>query len=185
MICDCCTSVGEKGFGIVQFDKFLAGAEVVGREAEGDEELSIGDYVLSGGELAAMVVLDAVIRQLPGALGHKDSAQEDSYANGLLDCPHYTRPETYEGVGIPEVLMSGNHEAIRRWRLQQALGRKYERRPDLLEGRVMTPPSSTNSLLMSLNKVVFPAPLRPIRPTLWPVGIVAEASRNSGRPSTA
>lgn len=108
-------------------------------DAEVDEELSIGDFVLSGGELAAMVVLDAVIRQLPGALGHKDSAQEDSYVNGLLDCPHYTRPEFYQGVGVPEVLMSGNHEAIRRWRLQQALGRTYERRPDLLQGRVMTP----------------------------------------------
>jgi len=112
-------------------------------EAEVDEELSIGDYVLSGGELAAMVVIDAVTRQLPGVLGHECSAQEDSYANGLLDCPHYTRPETYQGQKVPAVLLSGNHEEIRRWRLQQALGRTYERRPDLLQGRAMTPEEET------------------------------------------
>ena len=108
-------------------------------EAEVDEELSIGDYVLSGGELAAMVVIDAVTRQLPGVLGHAQSAQEDSYADGLLDCPHYTRPEEYQGKRVPDVLLSGNHEEIRRWRLKQALGRTYERRPDLLQGRAMTP----------------------------------------------
>ena len=108
-------------------------------EAEVDEELSIGDYVLSGGELAAMVVIDAVIRQLPGVLGHELSAQEDSFADGLLDCPHYTRPEVYQGSQVPEVLLSGNHERIRRWRLKQALGRTLERRPDLLQGRAMTP----------------------------------------------
>jgi tRNA (guanine37-N1)-methyltransferase len=108
-------------------------------EAEVDEELSIGDYVLSGGELAAMVVIDAVTRQLPGVLGHALSAQEDSYADGLLDCPHYTRPEAYQGKQVPDVLLSGNHEEIRRWRLKQALGRTYERRPDLLQGRAMTP----------------------------------------------
>lgn len=107
-------------------------------QAEVDEELSIGDFVLSGGELAAMVVIDAVTRQLPGVLGHARSAQEDSYANGLLDCPHYTRPEEYRGVPVPEVLLSGNHEQIRRWRLKQALGRTQERRPDLLQGRAMT-----------------------------------------------
>ncbi len=104
-----------------------------------DEELSIGDYVLSGGELAAMVVIDAVTRQLPGVLGHELSAQEDSFADGLLDCPHYTRPEEFEGRQVPEVLLSGDHEKIRRWRLKQALGRTLERRPDLLEGRAMTP----------------------------------------------
>ncbi len=104
-------------------------------EAEVDEELSIGDYVLSGGELAAMVVIDAVTRQLPGVLGHESSAREDSFADGLLDCPHYTRPETYQGMDVPEVLLSGNHEEIRRWRLKQALGRTYERRPELLEDR--------------------------------------------------
>ncbi len=108
-------------------------------EAEVDEELSIGDYVLSGGELAAMVVIDAVTRQLPGVLGHELSAQEDSFADGLLDCPHYTRPEVYQGRQVPEVLLSGNHEEIRRWRLKQALGRTRERRPDLLQGRAMTP----------------------------------------------
>jgi tRNA (guanine37-N1)-methyltransferase len=108
-------------------------------EAEVDEELSIGDYVLSGGELAAMVVIDAVTRQLPGVLGHELSAQEDSYVDGLLDCPHYTRPEAYQGRRVPDVLLSGNHEQIRRWRLKQALGRTLERRPDLLEGRAMTP----------------------------------------------
>ncbi len=107
-------------------------------EAEVDEELSIGDYVLSGGELAAMVVIDAVTRQLPGALGHEASAGEDSYADGLLDCPHYTRPEEYRGRRVPEVLLSGNHAEIRRWRLKQALGRTYERRPELLHGRAMT-----------------------------------------------
>jgi tRNA (guanine37-N1)-methyltransferase len=100
-----------------------------------DEEWSIGDYVLSGGELPAMVLMDAVIRLLPGVLGHADSAEQDSYVDGLLDCPHYTRPEDVEGSAVPEVLLSGNHELIRRWRLQQALGRTWLRRPDLLEGR--------------------------------------------------
>ena len=108
-------------------------------EAEVDEELSIGDYVLSGGELAAMVVVDAVARQLPGVLGHDLSAQEDSFADGLLDCSHYTRPEVFLGRQVPDVLLSGNHEAIRRWRLKQALGRTFERRPDLLQGRAMKP----------------------------------------------
>tara|TARA_R110001599_G_scaffold353527_1_gene593589 strand:- start:26626 stop:27378 length:753 start_codon:yes stop_codon:yes gene_type:complete len=107
-------------------------------EAEVDEELSIGDYVLSGGELAAMVVIDAVTRQLPGVLGHALSAQEDSFVDGLLDCPHYTRPEVYQGSVVPDVLLSGNHEEIRRWRLKQALGRTQERRPDLLQGRAMS-----------------------------------------------
>jgi len=106
-------------------------------EAEVDEELSIGDYVLSGGELAAMVVIDAVTRQLPDVLGHESSAVEDSFADGLLDCPHYTRPEVYQGVGVPAVLLSGNHEQIRRWRLKQALGRTFERRPELLQDRAL------------------------------------------------
>ncbi len=104
-------------------------------ELEVDEELSIGDFVLSGGELGAMVVIDAVARLLPGALGHAESARQDSFADGLLDCPHYTRPEHYQGLEVPPVLLSGNHEAIRRWRLKQALGRTWLRRPDLLEGR--------------------------------------------------
>ena len=107
-------------------------------EAEVDEELSIGDYVLSGGEVAAMVVIDAVSRQLPGVLGHEQSAEQDSFAEGLLDCPHYTRPEAYGQRRVPEVLLSGNHEAIRRWRLKQSLGRTFERRPDLLEQRTLT-----------------------------------------------
>ncbi len=107
-------------------------------EAEVDMEVSIGDYVLSGGELAAMVVIDAVSRQLPGVLGHEDSAQQDSFADGLLDCPHYTRPEEYRGRRVPEVLLSGNHERIRLWRLKQALARTLERRPDLIEGRVLS-----------------------------------------------
>lgn len=98
-----------------------------------DEEWSIGDYVLSGGELPAMVLLDAVIRLLPGALGHKDSAAEDSFSDGLLDCPHYTRPEVYKGQHVPPVLLSGNHAAIKQWRLEQSLERTKKRRPDLLK----------------------------------------------------
>jgi tRNA (guanine37-N1)-methyltransferase len=100
-----------------------------------DDEISIGDYVLSGGELAAMVVMDSVIRQLPGVLGDAESADQDSFVRGLLDCPHYTRPELYEGVAVPPVLMSGNHADITRWRLKQALGRTQQRRPDLLAAR--------------------------------------------------
>ena len=107
-------------------------------EAYTDQEWSIGDYVLSGGELPAMVLMDAVIRLLPGVLGHADSAQQDSYTDGLLDCPHYTRPEEIAGRTVPEVLKSGNHELIRRWRLQQALGRTWLRRPELLEGRALS-----------------------------------------------
>ena len=97
-----------------------------------DAEISIGDYVLSGGELAAMVLIDAVVRQLPGALGDEDSAAQDSFVSGLLDCPHYTRPEEYAGERVPPVLLSGNHAEIERWRLQQALGRTWLRRPYLL-----------------------------------------------------
>ncbi len=103
-----------------------------------DEELSLGDFVLSGGELAAMALMDACIRQLPGALNDEASAVEDSFAAGLLDCPHYTRPEVYEGSVVPDVLLSGNHEKIRRWRLKQALGRTWQRRSDLLETRVLS-----------------------------------------------
>jgi tRNA (guanine37-N1)-methyltransferase len=102
-------------------------------ELEVDQEWSIGDYVLSGGELPAMVFMDALIRQLPGALGHKESANQDSFADGILDCPHYTRPEKYQGLDVPEVLLSGNHEKIRQWRLKQSLLRTKQRRPDLLE----------------------------------------------------
>jgi len=102
-----------------------------------DEELSLGDFVLSGGELAAMAVIDAVVRQLPGALGDGQSAAEESFAQGLLDCPQYTRPETYAGERVPEVLMSGHHEQIRRWRLKQSLGRTWLRRPELIAGRTL------------------------------------------------
>ncbi len=98
-----------------------------------DEELSIGDYVLSGGELAALVVIDSVARLLPGALGDEDSAQQDSFVDGLLDCPHYTRPEAIDGAAVPEVLLSGDHAAVWRWRRKQALGRTWLRRPDLLQ----------------------------------------------------
>lgn len=103
-----------------------------------DEEWSIGDYVLSGGELPVMSMIDATVRLLPGVLGHKDSAAEDSFFQGLLDCPHYTRPELYEDRPVPKVLMSGHHGEIRRWRLKQSLGRTWQRRPDLLEGRAFT-----------------------------------------------
>lgn len=103
-------------------------------EAEVDEEWSIGDYVLSGGELAAMVVIDAVTRLVPGVLGHEDSAEQDSFSAGLLDHPHYTRPEVVDGRAVPTVLQSGDHQAIARWRLKQALGRTWLRRPELLDG---------------------------------------------------
>ncbi|MBM7332808.1 MAG: tRNA (guanosine(37)-N1)-methyltransferase TrmD [Alcanivorax sp.] len=107
-------------------------------ETEVDELVSIGDYVLSGGELPALVLIDAVTRLLPGVLGHQDSAAQDSFSGeleDLLDCPHYTRPETYRDRSVPEVLLSGDHERIRRWRLKQALGRTWRCRPDLLEAR--------------------------------------------------
>ncbi|BBJ23567.1 tRNA (guanosine(37)-N1)-methyltransferase TrmD [Candidatus Nitrotoga sp. AM1P] len=103
-----------------------------------DEELSIGDYVLSGGELAAMVLIDSLVRHLPGVLGDAESAQQDSFVAGLLDCPHYTRPEIFEGEGIPEILLSGHHAEIEKWRLKQALGRTWQRRPDLLAQRQLT-----------------------------------------------
>jgi len=103
-----------------------------------DEEISIGDYVLSGGELPAMALIDAVVRQLPGALGDADSAIEDSFVNGLLDCPHYTRPEEYVGKRVPEVLLSGNHAKIREWRLKQSLLLTRAKRPDLLAARSLT-----------------------------------------------
>ena len=103
-----------------------------------DEEISIGDFVLSGGEIPAMALLDAIVRQLPGVLNDTESATQDSFVAGLLDCPHFTRPEDYEGQRVPDVLLSGHHEQIRRWRLKQALGRTWQRRPDLLVGRSMS-----------------------------------------------
>ncbi|RDE22636.1 tRNA (guanosine(37)-N1)-methyltransferase TrmD [Motiliproteus coralliicola] len=104
-------------------------------ESEIDEEWSLGDFVVSGGELPAMTLIDAVSRLVPGVLGHEDSATEDSFEDGLLDCPHYTRPELVNEQNVPAVLLSGNHEDIRRWRLKQQLGRTWQRRPDLLDGR--------------------------------------------------
>jgi tRNA (guanine37-N1)-methyltransferase len=107
-------------------------------ESSIDAEYSIGDYVLSGGELAAMVVLDGLIRLIPGALGHAQSAAQDSFEGGLLDCPHYSRPERIENMAVPAVLLSGDHEAIRRWRLKQSLGRTWQRRPDLLNEQTLS-----------------------------------------------
>jgi len=103
---------------------------LVARQAQ--YEVSIGDYVLSGGELPAMVLMDALLRQIPGVLGDTESATQESFVQGLLDCPHYTRPEVYDGIPVPAVLISGNHAEIERWRLKQALGRTWSRRPELL-----------------------------------------------------
>lgn len=107
-------------------------------ETEVDEEWSVGDYVLTGGELPAMTLIDAVARFIPGVLGKQASADEDSFAEGLLDCPHYTRPEVLDGLAVPPVLMSGNHEEIRKWRLRQSLERTWLRRPELLESLALT-----------------------------------------------
>lgn len=107
-------------------------------QSEIDEEWSIGDYVLSGGELPAMTLVDAVSRLIPGVLGDMASAEQDSFTDGLLDCPHYTRPENLDGVMVPDVLLSGNHEHIRRWRLKQSLGRTWQRRPELLNNLALT-----------------------------------------------
>ncbi|GLS82526.1 tRNA (guanosine(37)-N1)-methyltransferase TrmD [Paraferrimonas haliotis] len=108
-----------------------------------DEEWSIGDYVLSGGELPAMTLIDAVSRLIPGVLGKQASAEQDSFSDGLLDCPHYTRPELLEGRQVPEVLLSGNHEHIRRWRLKQSLGRTWLRRPELFNNLALTDEQTT------------------------------------------
>jgi tRNA (guanine37-N1)-methyltransferase len=107
-------------------------------ETDVDAELSVGDFVVSGGELPALMLVDAIVRQLPGALNDASSAEQDSFAEGLLDCPHYTRPEVLAGRRVPEVLLSGNHAAIARWRREQALRRTWSRRPDLLHGRSLT-----------------------------------------------
>jgi tRNA (guanine37-N1)-methyltransferase len=107
-------------------------------DAEGDMEVSLGDFVLSGGEIAALAVIDAVVRLLPGALGDEASAEMESFTGHLLDCPQYTRPEVVEGLAVPAVLLEGNHDAIRRWRLKQALGRTRMRRPDLLARRTLS-----------------------------------------------
>lgn len=107
-------------------------------DREIDAEVSVGDFVVSGGELPALLLIDAIVRQLPGALNDAESAQQDSFADGLLDCPHYTRPERYDGDAVPSVLLSGDHAAIRRWRLSQALGRTWQRRPELLGRRTLS-----------------------------------------------
>lgn len=108
-----------------------------------DEEWSVGDFVVSGGELPAMMIIDAVTRQLPGALGDADSAVQDSFVDGLLDCPHFSRPENYQDNIVPAVLLSGDHEAIRRWRLKQSLGRTWLRRPELLQKLTLTDEQKT------------------------------------------
>jgi tRNA (guanine37-N1)-methyltransferase len=130
-------SPGDTGYVLVSgryegVDERLLGQEV-------DLEIAVGDFVVSGGELPALMLIDALARQLPGALNDVQSAQQDSFVAGLLDCPHYTRPDVHEGVPVPGVLLSGNHAEIRRWRLKQSLGRTWERRPELLEGRRLSP----------------------------------------------
>ncbi len=112
-------------------------------QTEVDEEWSVGDYVLSGGELPAMTLIDSVSRLVPGVLGKQASAEQDSFSDGLLDCPHYTRPENLDGMGVPQVLLSGNHEKIRLWRLQQSLGRTFLRRPELFEKLALTDEQTT------------------------------------------
>jgi tRNA (guanine37-N1)-methyltransferase len=107
-------------------------------DREVDEDIAVGDFVVSGGELPALMLIDAIVRQVPGVLNDAESAAQDSFAAGLLDCPHYTRPEEQDGERVPDVLLSGNHAAIRAWRLQQSLGRTWERRPDLLRDRTLT-----------------------------------------------
>ncbi len=106
-----------------------------------DEEWSVGDYVLSGGELAVMIMIDAMARWLPGVLGNENSVEQDSFVSGLLDCPHFTRPEVFEGMQVPDVLLGGDHKQIARWRLKQQLGRTWERRKDLLAGVELEPSS--------------------------------------------
>ncbi|MBO2591928.1 tRNA (guanosine(37)-N1)-methyltransferase TrmD [Shewanella algae] len=112
-------------------------------QTEVDEEWSVGDYVLSGGELPAMTLIDSVSRLVPGVLGKQASAEQDSFSDGLLDCPHYTRPECLDGLDVPAVLISGNHEEIRRWRLQQSLIRTLQRRPELFENLALTDEQTT------------------------------------------
>jgi tRNA (guanine37-N1)-methyltransferase len=107
-------------------------------EREVDAEVSVGDFVVSGGELPALLLIDAIVRQLPGALNDAESARQDSFADGLLDCAHYTRPETYDGERVPGVLLSGDHAAIRRWRRMEALGRTWRRRPEMLDKRTLS-----------------------------------------------
>ncbi len=129
-------------------------------DAEIDDQVSIGDYVLTGGELPSLVVLDAVARLLPGVLGAAESAEQESFSDGLLDWPHYTRPEVFEGLAVPEVLVGGNHATIARWRLQQALLLTAQRRPDLLAARGVS--LAERRLLEEAG--VVPGPEVPVRP---------------------
>jgi len=123
---------GEKS-GLILINGRYEGVDERFIESSVDQEWSIGDYVISGGELASMVMIDGLSRLLPDVLGHEDSAEQDSFKNGLLDCPHYTRPEIVDGKSVPSVLVSGDHKAIKNWRMKQSLGRTYQRRPDLLK----------------------------------------------------
>lgn len=135
-----------------------------------DLEVSIGDYILTGGELPALVVLDAVIRLVPGTLGDAASAAQDSFAGGLLDFPHFTRPPEYRGLTVPEVLLSGNHEAIRRWRRKEALRRTLTRRPDLLSAAALS--EEDRQLLQEVTREVQAETARPA-----PLGITRQSSR--------
>jgi len=128
------TTSTSKGFkGLILVNGRYEGVDERFIESYVDQEWSIGDYVISGGELASMVMIDGLSRLLPGVLGHEDSAEQDSHSNGLLDCPHYTRPEIVDGKPVPSVLMSGDHKAIENWRMKQSIGRTYQRRPELLQ----------------------------------------------------
>jgi tRNA (guanine37-N1)-methyltransferase len=122
-----------------------------------EDEISIGDYVLSGGELPAMVLIDCLARQIPGVLGDPESAEQDSFVDGLLDFPHYTRPEFYQGDIVPETLMSGDHDKIRRWRLQQALGRTWLKRPDLLGLKIEQGLNTEEKELLEEFKIAYEA----------------------------
>jgi tRNA (guanine37-N1)-methyltransferase len=130
--------VGEAERGVTLIAGRYEGVDQRLLDREVDCEVSVGDFVVSGGELPALLLIDAIVRQLPGALNDAESAPQDSFADGLLDCPHYTRPERYGEARVPDVLLSGDHAAIRRWRLKQAVGRTWQRRPDLLESRTLS-----------------------------------------------
>jgi tRNA (guanine37-N1)-methyltransferase len=130
--------VGEAERGVTLIAGRYEGVDQRLLDREVDCEVSVGDFVVSGGELPALLLIDAIVRQLPGALNDAESARQDSFADGLLDCPHYTRPERYGEARVPDVLLSGDHAAIRRWRLKQAVGRTWQRRPNLLESRTLS-----------------------------------------------
>ncbi|MDQ2916519.1 MAG: tRNA (guanosine(37)-N1)-methyltransferase TrmD [Pseudomonadota bacterium] len=135
--------VADPGHGVTLLAGRYEGVDQRLLDREVDCEVSVGDFVVSGGELPALLLIDAIVRQLPSALNDAESARQDSFADGLLDCPHYTRPERYDGERVPEVLLSGDHAAIRRWRLKQAVGRTWQWRPDLLDRRPLAPDEQT------------------------------------------